>query len=81
MSEARTEALRAERRRLSHLLHGGIVQQITALSLALDSALLHDAEGRADDMRAALRTARSVADATATECRALLDRLVEEVDA
>jgi signal transduction histidine kinase len=33
MSEACTEALRAERRRLSHLLHGGIVQQITALSL------------------------------------------------
>lgn len=81
MSEASTEALRAERRRLAQLLHGGIVQQITALSLALDSALLSDAEGRVDDMRAALRTARGIADAATADCRSLLDGLLDGADA
>lgn len=69
------QAVQAERRRLSQLLHGGIVQQVTALSLALDSALLHEAEGRHDEMRSALRTARIIADTTVTDCRALLDQL------
>jgi signal transduction histidine kinase len=75
MSEATTQAVQAERRRLSQLLHGGIVQQVTALSLALDSALLHDAEGRADEVRSALHTARKIAETTVTDCRALLDHL------
>lgn len=81
MSEATTHAVQAERRRLLHLLHGGIVQQVTALSLAVDSAQLHAAQGRHDELRAALRTARGLADTTVTECRALLDRLVDGADA
>ena len=75
MSEATTHAVEAERRRLSQLLHGGIVQQVTALSLAVDSALLHDAEGRSDEVRSALHTARKIAETTVTDCRALLDQL------
>jgi signal transduction histidine kinase len=75
MSEATTQAVQAERRRLSQLLHGGIVQQVTALSLAVDSALLHDAEGRIDEVRSALHTARKIAETTVTDCRALLDHL------
>jgi signal transduction histidine kinase len=81
MSEAITHAVQAERRRLLHLLHGGIVQQVTALSLAVDSALLHAVEDRDDELRAALRTARSLADTTVTECRAVLDQLVDGADA
>jgi signal transduction histidine kinase len=69
------QAVQAERERLSQLLHGGIVQQVTALSLALDSALLHDVEGRDHEMRSALRTARTIADTAVTDCRALLDHL------
>lgn len=74
-------AVQAERRRLSHLLHGGIVQQVTALSLAVDSALLSAAEERQDDLRTALRTARSIADTTVTDCRALLAQLMDGADA
>jgi signal transduction histidine kinase len=51
------------------------------LSLAVDSAQLHAAQGRHDELRAALRTARGLADTTVTECRALLDRLVDGADA
>lgn len=80
MSEATTHAVQAERRRLSHLLHGGIVQQVTALSLAVDSALLHAAEGRSAELQAALGTARRIADTTVTDCRALLDHLVDRAD-
>lgn len=74
-------AVQAERRRLSHLLHGGIVQQVTALSLAADNALLYAAEDRLDELRTALRTARRIADSTVTDCRALLDQLVGGPDA
>lgn len=81
MSEATTHAVQAERRRLVHLLHGGVVQQVTALSLAVDNALLHAAGGRHDDLHAALRTARSLADTTISECRSLLDQLVDGADA
>jgi signal transduction histidine kinase len=75
VSEATTQAVQAERRRLSQLLHGGIVQLVTALSLAVDSALLHDADGNDDEMRSALQTARRIAETTVTDCRALLDHL------
>jgi signal transduction histidine kinase len=81
MCEATTRAVQAERRRLSHLLHSGIVQQVTALSLAVDSALLCAAEDRPDALWAALRTARSIADTTVTDCRALLAQLLDSADA
>jgi len=74
-------AVQAERRRLSHLLHGGIVQQVTALSLAVESALLYAADDRPEDLRTALRTARRIADTTVTDCRALLAQLVDSADA
>jgi signal transduction histidine kinase len=80
MSEATTHAVQAERRHLSLVLHGGIVQQITALSLAVDCALLHEAEGRSDLMRSALHTARRIADTTVTDCRELLDQLGDHAD-
>lgn len=70
-----TDAVRRERRRIAHVLHGGIVQQITALSLAIDSALLHDGEGRREQATAALRTLRGIADLTVADCRRLLDEL------
>lgn len=70
-----SHAVRTERRRIAHALHGGVVQQITALSLAIDSALLHDGEGRREQVSAALRTAREIADLTVTQCRDLLDEL------
>jgi signal transduction histidine kinase len=81
MSEATMRAVQAERGRLSHLLHGGIVQQVTALSLAVDSALLSAADERLDDVRTALRTARSIADTTVTDCRALVAHLIDGADA
>ena len=81
MSDATMHAVQAERRRLSHLLHGGFVQQVTALSLAVDNALLHAAEGRPEDLRTALRTARRIADTTVTGCRELLDELLDGADA
>lgn len=68
-------AVQAERQRIAHALHGGIIQQITALSLAIDSALLHDGEGRSNQVSAALRSARQIADLTAADCRRLLDEL------
>jgi signal transduction histidine kinase len=80
MSEATTHAVQAERRRLSHLLHGGIVQQVTALSLAVDNAVLCSADDRHDELRAALRTARRIADMAVIDCRALLDQLTDGAD-
>lgn len=74
---ADTTAVQAERRRIAHVLHGGIIQQITALSLAIDSALLHDGEGRRDQLRSALQTAREIADLTVADCRALIDELAD----
>lgn len=71
----------AERQRLAHALHAGIAQQLTVLSLAIDSALLHDADGRAEQVRAALRTARGVVDAAATDCRRLIGELRDTGDA
>jgi signal transduction histidine kinase len=65
-------AVHAERERLASVLHAGIIQQITALSLAIDSAMLHAAEGDADKVSEALRTARRVADLAIADCRALL---------
>ena len=59
--------MQAERQHIAHALHGGIIQQVTALSLAIDSALLHDGEGRSNEMSAALRSARKIADLTAAE--------------
>ena len=70
-----TDAVQTERRRIARVLHGGIIQQITALSLAIDSALLHDGEGRREQASAALRTLREIADLTALDCRRLLDEL------
>lgn len=78
--DAVARARRAERRRLAELLHGGIVQQITALSLAVDSALLHDAEGRSDEALAALSVVRRVTDVTVADCRALLEELRDSTD-
>jgi len=69
------DTLQAERQRIAHALHGGIVQQVTALSLAIDSALLHDGDGRHDEVSAALRTAREIADLVVEDCRWLLDGL------
>jgi signal transduction histidine kinase len=69
------DTLQAERQRIAHALHGGIVQQITALSLAIDSALLHDGDGRHHEVSAALRTARELADLVVQDCRGLLDGL------
>lgn len=64
-----------ERRRLAEQLHGGVVQQVTALSLAVDSALLHHADGDAEAVAAALRSVRTVADGAVRECRDLIDGL------
>lgn len=61
--------------RLAEVLHGGLVQHVTALALAVDNALLHHAAGDADAVGDALRTARALADATADGCRALIDDL------
>lgn len=85
MTEAGTApdaaAVHAERRRLARELHGGLVQQVTALSLAIDSALLHARDGRTGEVHAALRRARLMADTTVADCRALLDRLGDAGDA
>lgn len=69
------QTISAERHRLARQLHSGVIQQATALSLAIDSALLHDADGRSEQVRAALGMARRIADALVTDCRALLDEL------
>ncbi|HSJ45066.1 MAG TPA: hypothetical protein VK923_10325 [Euzebyales bacterium] len=45
------------------------MQQLTALSLAVVSALLHHADGDAAAVEAALRSVRAVADATVRDCR------------
>jgi signal transduction histidine kinase len=70
-----SDAVARERRRLAEELHGGIVQHVTALSLAVDSALLHHADGDAQATMAALRSVRAVADATVRDCRQLIDGL------
>lgn len=70
-----SEQVTAERRRLAEELHAGIVQQVTALSLAVDSALLHLADGDRDAVAAALHTVRALVDSTMTESRALIDGL------
>lgn len=75
MSDAAGERLARERARVADVLHSGVVQQVTALSLAVDNALLHHAAGDVDGVAAALRTARALADTTATGCRALIDDL------
>lgn len=67
--------VRDERERLARLLHGGLVQQVTALSLAVDSAMLHATDGQADELRRALQTARRIADLAIADCRAVLDDL------
>jgi signal transduction histidine kinase len=68
-------AVERERRRLAAQLHGGVVQQVTALALAVDSALLHHADGDAPAVEAALRSARAAADAAVSDCRQLIDGL------
>lgn len=74
-SDPAVEAVARERRRLAKQLHGGVVQQVTALSLAVDSVLLHHADGDAEAVRAALRSVRAVADATVRDCHELIDGL------
>lgn len=74
-SDPTSAAVARERRRLAAQLHGGVVQQVTALSLAVDSALLHHADGNAAAVEAALRSVRAVADAAVRDCRQLLDGL------
>lgn len=75
MTDAAGDRLARERERVAELVHGGVVQQVTALSLAVDNALLHHAAGDAEGVAAALRTARELADRAATGCRALIDEL------
>ena len=72
---ATSDAVARERRRLAEQLHGGIVQQVTALSLAVDSALLRHADGDTQAAMAALRSVRTVADAAVRDCRQLIDGL------
>lgn len=73
-TDARAAVL-TERRRVAHELHGGVVQQVTAVSLAIDNALLHDDAGRHDRSRVALETARRITDLLVSDCRRLLDEL------
>lgn len=68
-------AVARERQRLAAQLHGGVVQQVTALSLAVDSALLHHADGDVAAVETALRSARAAADAAMRDCRQLIDGL------
>lgn len=75
-----TEIVR-ERRRLAEELHAGVVQQVTALSLAVDTALLHHADGDATGVGAALRALRAIADATVADCRGLIDALSDTTNA
>lgn len=74
-SDPAPAAVARERRRLAAQLHGGVVQQVTALSLAVDSALLHHADGDAAAVEVALRSVRAVADAAVRDCRQLIDGL------
>lgn len=68
-------AVAAERRRLAEQLHDGVVQQVTALSLAVDSALLHDRDGDPEAVGTTLRSIRTIADAAVRDCRELIDGL------
>lgn len=72
--------VRDERERLARLLHAGLVQQVTALSLAVDSAMLHATDGYTDELRQALHTARRIADLAIADCRAVLDDLRNRQD-
>lgn len=54
------------------------MQQVTALSLAVDSALLHHADGDVAAVEAALRSVRTAADAAVNDCRRLVDGLRED---
>ncbi len=63
------------RQRLADDLHAGVVQQVTALSLAVDNALLHHADGDAAGVGEALRAVRAIADGAVAECRRLIDGL------
>lgn len=75
MTSASAAAVTRERQRLSEVLHSGIVQQVTALSLAVDSALLHHADGDIEAVGDALRTIRRFSDTTIASCRTLIDEL------
>ncbi|MBW3604046.1 MAG: hypothetical protein KY460_03865 [Actinobacteria bacterium] len=70
-----------ERHRLADTLHAGLVQRVTALSLAVDNALLHDARGDSAAVGAALRVLRTHADEAIEDCRALIDELRAPTDA
>lgn len=64
------------RRHLVDRLHGGLVQHVTALSLAVDAVdLAHTAGANDPRVRAALGTARRLADLAIADCRALLREL------
>ncbi len=81
-TRAAAAATAAERQRLARRLHDGVVQQVTALSLAVDSALLRRDAGDAgvagvDD---ALRTVRALADRAVRDCRVLMDDLNRPAD-
>lgn len=75
MNRASAAAIERERRRLSEVLHGSVVQQVTALSLAVDSALLHHADGDLAAVGDALRTIRRISDTTIADCRTMIDEL------
>ena len=75
MADPMSESLARVRARLADELHDGIVQQVTALSLAVDNAVLHLAAGDDRAVASALRTARTLADTTAASCRTLIDDL------
>lgn len=70
-----------ERGRLADALHAGLVQRVTALSLAVDNALLHHADGDAAAVGRALRSIRVHADETIADCRAVIDGLRDRTDA
>ena len=74
------DAVTRERRWLAAQLHDGVVQQVTALSLAVDSALLHHADAGSAGLESALRSIRAIADATVGDCRALIDALQAPAD-
>lgn len=70
-----------ERHRLAEALHAGLVQRVTALSLAVDNALLHHAQGDSVAVGAALCALRAHADEAIDDCRALIDELRAPTDA
>lgn len=78
-TRAAAAATAAERQRLARRLHDGVVQQVTALSLAVDSALLRR-DGGGADVDDALRAVRALADRAVRDCRALMDDLNRPAD-